>query len=227
MPWAAILTATQIKIPEAWQLPCQAHTTQLAKHSSFGGKLKHSKVKLPGCLLTLIKFFWSRTYLLWFSWADFNSPPGSDSTLHSLATEWNMLLNPACRPQNLIFLTHCRTPRNKAQIAPALWVLKAYVAQWAAQAAADSWWRQRQGDECSCRRSYWLIKHPVDQLWIANALPWCVCCGKPVWSLWTTKQGSKRQQNQWMPLICSYQSSKVAYMAHLCTENTTCCLKTP
>lgn len=80
----------QIKIPEAWQLPRQAHTTQLAKHSSFGGKLKHSKVKLPGCLLTFIKFFWSRTYFLRFSWADFNRPPGNDSTLHSHATEWNM-----------------------------------------------------------------------------------------------------------------------------------------
>lgn len=88
-PSAAILTATQIKIPEAWQLPRQARTTQLAKHSSFRGKLKHSTVKLPGCLLTFIKFFWSRTYFLWFSWAEFNSLPGSDSTLHSYATEWN------------------------------------------------------------------------------------------------------------------------------------------
>lgn len=196
-PWAAILTATQIKIPEAWQLPCQARTTQLAKHSSFRGKLKHSTVKLPGCLLTFITFFWSRTYFLWFSWAEFNSLPGSNSTLHSYATEWNMYGGLAeSQNQNLIVLTHCRTPGYELQIAPHLWVLKAQITQWAAQTTADTRWRQKQGDKCSCRRSYRLINHPVAQLWIANSLPWFVCCGNPGCSPEASEQQSLAEKDR-------------------------------
>lgn len=120
-------------------------------------------------------------------------------------------------------------PGYEAEIAPSLWVLKAHITQWAAQAAADTRWRQRQGDECSYRRSYWLIKHPVDRLWIANALPWCVCCEKPDCLPEASEQQNGAEKDseinecllyvlashlKWLPWLISALKTQHAFLRH-------------
>lgn len=137
--------------------------------------------------------------------------------------------NPACRPQNLIVLTYCRTPGYQLQIAPHLWVLKAQITQWAAQATADTRWRQKQGEKCSSRRSYRLINHPVDQLWIANSLPWFVCCGNPGCSPEASEQQSLAEKDseinecllyvltnhlKWLPWLKSALKTQPEFLRH-------------
>lgn len=108
-------------------------------------------------------------------------------------------------------------------------VLKAHITQWAAQSAADIPWRQRQGDKCSCRRSYWLINHPVDRLWIANSLPWCVCCGNPGCSPEASEQQSVAEKDSkinecllyvlpnhlmWLPWFISALKTQHEFLRH-------------